>query len=96
MTISESTRLGRRGTLVIPARLRRRFGLEEGTAVIAEETDEGILIRPAATVPLELYPAERQAEFLLSNAVGEADYERARQEVRRLGLDPDAIPHRRP
>jgi AbrB family looped-hinge helix DNA binding protein len=96
MAISEPTRLGKRGTLVIPARLRRRFGLEEGATVIAEETAEGILIRPAVTVPLELYTAERQAEFLLTNAVGEADYGRAREEVRRLGLDPDTIVHRRP
>lgn len=96
MTISDSTRVGKRGTLVIPARLRRRFGLSEGSEVIAEETPEGILIRPAVTVPIELYSPPRRAEFLLSNAVDEEDYARAREEVRKLGLDPDSIPHRRP
>jgi AbrB family looped-hinge helix DNA binding protein len=96
MRLSESGRIGRRGTFVIPARLRRIFGLEEGSQVIAEETPEGILIRPAVTVPVEIYSAERKAEFLLSNAVDNADYLRAVAEVRRLGLDPATIEHVRP
>jgi hypothetical protein len=36
------------------------------------------------------------AQLLLSNAADATDYEAARQEVRALGLDPDAIAHRRP
>jgi hypothetical protein len=47
-------------------------------------------------VPVEKYTPERKAEFLLSNAIDEADYHKARKEVRKLGLDPDSIPHRRP
>lgn len=96
MTIFESSRVGKRGTLVIPASLRRRFGIEEGSEVIAEETPEGILIRPAVTVPIELYSDERKAEFLLSNAVGAADYARAVEAVRALGLDPARIVHHKP
>ncbi len=96
MSISESSRLGKRGTFVIPAKLRRIFGIREGSEVIAEETSEGILIRPAITVPLEIYGPERKAEFLLSNAVDEADYRGALNEVRQMGLDPAKIPHHRP
>jgi hypothetical protein len=47
-------------------------------------------------VPVERYTPERKAEFLLNNAVDAADYRKARKQVRKLGLDPDAIPHRRP
>lgn len=93
---TETSRVGKRGTFVIPAKLRRRFGIEEGSEVIAEETPEGILIRPAMTVPIEVYSAERRAEFLLSNAVDAEDYRIATDEVRRMGLDPDQIPHHRP
>ena len=96
MAIWESTRIGKRGTLVIPAKLRRRFGIEEGSEVIAEETPQGILIRPAVTVPLELYSDERKAEFLLSNAVDAEDYERAAAEVRKMGLNPSDFAHSRP
>ena len=90
-----TSRVGKKGTVVIPAALRRRFGIEEGSLVIAEDREEGILIRPAATIPLEIYTPERRAEFLLSNAVDEEDYARAKEEVRKMGLDPDIIPHRR-
>jgi AbrB family looped-hinge helix DNA binding protein len=96
MGVSEASRVGKRGTFVIPASLRRRFGLVEGSEVIAEETPDGILIRPAITIALEIYSMERKAEFILSNAVDEEDYARALEEVRRLGLDPDTIPHAHP
>ena len=88
-----TSRVGKRGTIVIPAALRRRFGIEEGSLVIAEDREEGILIRPAVAVPLESYTPERRAEFMLSNAVDAGDYARAQEEVRKMGLDPAAIPH---
>lgn len=93
---TETSRVGKRGTLVIPAKLRRRFGIQEGSEVIAEETPDGILIRPAMTVPIEVYSADRRAEFVLSNTTDPEDYQSAKDEVRRMGLDPDAIPHHRP
>jgi AbrB family looped-hinge helix DNA binding protein len=82
--------------VVIPAPLRRRFGIEEGSLVVAEERPEGILIRPAVALPLETYTPERRAEFLLSNAVDAEDYASAVREVRAMGLDPNRIVHRRP
>ncbi len=94
--MAETSRVGKRGTVVIPAALRRRFGIEEGTLVIAEETVDGILIRPSVALPLETYTPERKAEFLLTNAVDAEDYRAAAEEVRAMGLDPERIPHRRP
>jgi AbrB family looped-hinge helix DNA binding protein len=96
MAATETTKVGKRGTIVIPARLRRRFGLAEGDLVIAEERKEGVLIRPATAIPLEVYTPERQATFLLSNAVDAKDYARAVKAVRKLGLDPAKIPHHKP
>lgn len=92
----ESAKVGKRGAIVVPAKLRKRYGIEEGTMVTAEAREDGILIRPAVLVPIERYTPERKAEFFLTNAIDEADYQQARKEVRKLGLDPDAIPHRRP
>ena len=91
-----TSRVGKRGTVVIPAALRRRFGIEEGSLIIAEGREEGILLRPALAVPLESYTAERKAEFLLSNAVDGEDYARAEEEVRKMRLDPTTSPHRKP
>ncbi len=92
----QSAKVGKRGAIIVPANLRKRFGIEEGTLVIAEEKDDGILIRPAVVVPVERYTPERRAEFLLSNAINEADYRSARRAVRKMGLDPDSIPHAKP
>ena len=92
----EVTKLGKRGTMVLPASLRRRYGFEEGSVIVAEEHADGILIRPAVVMPVETYTPERKAEFLLNNAVDAADYESARVDVRAIGLDPDTIQHLRP
>ena len=89
-------KVGKRGTIVIPAELRKQFGIEEGSLVIAEASEGGILIRPAVALPIEVYTRERQAEFLLSNAVDKDDYARVRERVREIGLDPDRIPHAHP
>jgi bifunctional DNA-binding transcriptional regulator/antitoxin component of YhaV-PrlF toxin-antitoxin module len=88
--------VGKRGAIIVPVRLRKRYGIEEGALVTAEAREEGILIRPAVVVPVERYTPERKAEFLLSMATTDADYRKARREVKKLGIDPDAIPHRRP
>ena len=50
----------------------------------------------ANRMPVEEYSAERKAEFLLSNAVDELDYAWAVREVRKLGVDPEAVSHERP
>lgn len=92
----EVSKVGKRGAIVVPAHLRRKFGIEQGKLVMAEEHAEGILIRPAVAVPVEIYTPERRAEFLLSNAVDAEDYRRARDEVRKMGLDPEKISHHRP
>lgn len=94
--MSETSKVGKRGSIVIPAPLRRRYGIEEGSLVVAEETDAGILIRPAVALPVEIYDDRRRAEFLLSNATDERDYARAVEDVREMGLDPESLNHYRP
>jgi AbrB family looped-hinge helix DNA binding protein len=91
-----TSRMGKRGTIVVPAELRERYGLSEGALVIAEGREDGILLRPAVAIPIEIYTPERRAEFLLTNAVDDEDYRAIVKEVRAMGLDPDDIPHRRP
>jgi AbrB family looped-hinge helix DNA binding protein len=93
---ADTTKVGKRGTVVIPAGLRRKYGFEEGSLVIAEARAEGVLLRPVVTLPLEIYTPERKAEFLLNNAVTPQDYTWAVREVRKMGLDPKRIPHEKP
>jgi AbrB family looped-hinge helix DNA binding protein len=93
---TDAIKIGKRGTAVIPAAMRKRYGLEEGALAICEEMRDGVLIRPAVAVPVERYTPQRKAELLLNNATDAADYARAVKAVRALGLDPKKIPHKRP
>ena len=54
--------------------------------VVAEESEYGVLLRPAAVLPVEIYSPERKAEFLVANATDSADREKAEEEVRRMGV----------
>jgi AbrB family looped-hinge helix DNA binding protein len=94
--MGEPTRVGKRGTIVLPAKLRKRYGFEEGTMIVAEESEYGVLLRPAAVLPVEIYAPERRAELLLANATSAADRKAAEKEVRKLGLDPAKVRVGRP
>ena len=94
--MTETSKVGKRGTVVVPARLRRRFGVQEGSLVIAEEREDGILIRPAVALPVEIYSPQRKAQFLLSTAVDAEDYAKAANEARKMGLTPKRIRHAKP
>lgn len=52
-----------RGVISLPAALRRAAGLRPNDQVIAETTPDGILLRPAVTLPVEHYSVARIAEF---------------------------------
>jgi len=52
-----------RGTLTLPKELRRRLGVNGNGQVVAEETEEGILLRAGVTFPIEIYSEKRLAEF---------------------------------
>lgn len=53
----------RRGVVTLPARLRQAMGLKAEDQLIAETTPEGLLLRLAVTLPVELYSPEREREF---------------------------------
>lgn len=52
-----------RGTVTLPKEMRSHYALKENDLLIAEETAEGILLRPAAAYPIEVYSAARIREF---------------------------------
>lgn len=58
-----------RGVVTLPAKLRQAMGLKANDQLIAETTAEGLLLRPAVTLPVEIYSEKRIREF----DEGEAD-----------------------
>jgi AbrB family looped-hinge helix DNA binding protein len=59
----EEITIGRRGSITLPAKMRKQYGLQERDKLIVEATDQGLLLRPAVSMPIELYSEERIAEF---------------------------------
>ena len=57
-----------RGVITLPAKLRNALGLRADDQLIAEVTPEGLLLRPAVTLPVEIYTPEREQEFDESEA----------------------------
>ena len=52
-----------RGLVALPSAMLAAAGIRAHDIVIAETTPEGILLRPAVTLPVEIYSGERIAEF---------------------------------
>jgi AbrB family looped-hinge helix DNA binding protein len=52
-----------RGLVTLPAKLRIALGIKADDALIAEATPEGLLLRPAVTLPVEVYSDRRIREF---------------------------------
>jgi antitoxin PrlF len=52
-----------RGVVTLPAKLREAMGVKADDVLIAETTPEGILLRPAVTLPIESYSPKRVREF---------------------------------
>ena len=52
-----------RGVVTLPAKLREALGLKADDQLIAETTPEGLLLRPAVTLPVEIYGDKRVREF---------------------------------
>lgn len=55
--------LNERGTMTLPAKLRKSAGIQIKDILMAEVTPEGILLRPTITLPVEIYTEERIQEF---------------------------------
>ena len=88
----ETIKMGKRGTLVLPAKLRRQFGLEDGSLLVTEAKDGEIRLRPAIAYEVEIYTPERKAELLLNNAMTKEEWDEIALDVRSWGLDPLNIP----
>lgn len=62
--IQDTTFLTERGTLTLPASIRKTLGLKGKQQLIIEANDAGeIVLRPAAVVPIEIYSEDRIAAF---------------------------------
>ena len=66
--------INQRGTLTLPKEMRLHLGVSANAQVVAEETDDGILLRAGVTFPVEIYSDKRVVEFKRNNEDVLADY----------------------
>jgi antitoxin PrlF len=52
-----------RGVVTLPLGLRKALGIKAEDTLIAETTPDGLLLRPAITLPVEIYTDKRIREF---------------------------------
>ena len=52
-----------RGVITLPDKLREALGIKRGDQLLAEATPQGILLRPAVSLPVEIYTDDRVREF---------------------------------
>lgn len=55
--------INQRGVITIPAKMRKAFGIKANDELIIEDTENGLLLRPAFSVPIEIYSEKRIREF---------------------------------
>jgi AbrB family looped-hinge helix DNA binding protein len=84
-------KMGKRGTLVLPAKLRKQFGLEDGSLLVTEAKNGEIRIRPAYVYEPEVWSDEERSYFILVNSMTKEEWDRNLPEVVALGIDPTKI-----
>ncbi|WP_031497206.1 AbrB/MazE/SpoVT family DNA-binding domain-containing protein [Bryobacter aggregatus] len=92
---SQFLQMGKRGTVVIPAKLRRQLGMEDGCLLIVDEVEATLRLRLAKLHNPEPDARLKMASRLLSGAEDLGEYLAAIEEVRRMGFEPEDVPHER-
>ena len=90
-SIKDTIKMGKRGTLVLPAKLRKQFGLEDGSLLLTEAKDGEIRLRPAVVSDGEIFTPERRAYFMLINSMTQEEWDEMAAQVRAMGLNPENI-----
>jgi AbrB family looped-hinge helix DNA binding protein len=85
-------KMGKRGTLVLPAKLRKQFGLEDGSLLVTEAKDGEIRIRPAVVYEGEVWTPQRKAYLTLINTMTKEEYDEVSSLLREEGIDPTNAP----
>jgi len=59
----QSLMVSSRGQITLPAKIRKRLGIQSGGIVIVEEGEREVVLRPAAVVEIERYSDEDIARW---------------------------------
>ena len=75
--------LSEKGQVTIPQQFRKAMHVSKGAALVVESAPGGgILLRPAAVFPVEMYSEERLAEFAKEDQLVEGERQRVQKALR--------------
>jgi len=87
--------MGKRGTVVIPAKLRKKLGMVDGCLLLVSEHEGAVAMRLAKVMSPERDARLKMASRLLNGATHLGDYFAAMEHVREMGFEPEEVPHER-
>jgi len=74
--MSDTLIVSERGQITLPSSIRKKYGIKGGSALILEELNNELRLKPAAIVEMDIYTDNRIAEWDEADQL--ADQERAR------------------
>ena len=90
--VTTTIKMGKRGTIVLPVKLRKQFGLVDGSLLVTEAKNGEIRIRPALIYEPEVWSPQRKAYLTLINAMTQEEYDEVSTLLREEGIDPTDAP----
>ena len=78
MGISQVATVTSRSMVNIPAKIRRRYGIKEGTRVLFVETESGVKLIPLPPIS-ELFGLDKEKKEVLLEAIRELQHEHRRE-----------------
>ncbi len=66
----ETLIVSNRGQITLPAAIRKRIGIREGSAVIIEERGNELVLKPAAVFEIEMYSDKQIAAWEKADRMG--------------------------
>lgn len=66
----ETLKVSSRGQITLPASIRKRVGIQEGSSVIIEDRGNEIVLKPAAVFEIEMYSGKQIAEWESADRMG--------------------------
>lgn len=72
-----------RGQITLPQEIRKKLGIKAGTALVAEEEEGKVVLRPAAVTPVEIYSDEEIQDWLVEDRISERERRKILKKVGR-------------
>ena len=72
-----------RGQITLPASIRKRYGIKGGSALIIEERNNELLLKPAAVMELDIYSDSQIADWDKADQLSDSERERIIQRLKK-------------